>query len=135
MALSGKFIVETKQELGKENFVRDLKENLKACTPRKKMDRIVEVKCHKPPYSTCVDGELSTVADFAVSTNWLRDRLALGWRRVKARVNVAGIKTKFVEKVACYSLTGVDNNNLLFSLNLLQPITSFLSEVLCCNIR
>jgi hypothetical protein len=79
MVLSGKFIVETKQELGKENFGRDLKGNLKACTLRKKMDRIGEVKCHTPRYSMCVDGEFSTVVDFAVGTNWVRDRLDLMW--------------------------------------------------------
>jgi len=42
---------------------------LKACTPRKKMDRIVEVKCHTPRYSMCVDGELIIVVEFAVGTN------------------------------------------------------------------
>jgi hypothetical protein len=44
MALSGKFIVATKQDLEKENFGRAPKGNLKACTPRKKMDMILEVK-------------------------------------------------------------------------------------------
>jgi len=40
VALAGKFIVETKQELEKENFGKDLKDNLKAFTQRRKMDRI-----------------------------------------------------------------------------------------------
>ena len=79
MELAGKFIVETKQELEKENFGKDLKDNLKAFTTRRKMDRIVEVKCHTPRYSICVDGEHSTVFDFAVRTDWVRDQLALMW--------------------------------------------------------
>jgi hypothetical protein len=46
MALSGKLTVKTEQKLENKNFGKDLKENLKACTPRRKIDRAVEVKCY-----------------------------------------------------------------------------------------
>jgi hypothetical protein len=58
---------------GKEFWKRS-KEEFEGLNTAKKLDRIVEVKCHTVRYSILI-----SVVDFAVGTNWVRDRLALMW--------------------------------------------------------
>jgi hypothetical protein len=65
--------------LEKKIFGKDLNENLKAFTKRKKMDRIVELKWHTRRYSICVDGEHSNVFDIAVGTDWGKKSAGTMW--------------------------------------------------------